>query len=201
MNISWYGHRCVRIESREGSVLVDPFDPKETGLRGPVINDDLVLLSAYDESPAVLERIGEAPFLVRGPGEYERKGIAIRGIPAFQDSQSGRELGLSTIYCLTADDMTVCHVGALGQEALTDEQLEAIGDPDILIVPPGAQSALDAKALAEMVTAIEPKVVVALGSFGAFIKQLGLAPQKTDTYRIQKKSLPADQTILVVLES
>ncbi|HUO75929.1 MAG TPA: MBL fold metallo-hydrolase [Candidatus Paceibacterota bacterium] len=201
MNISWYGQRCVRIECREGSVLADPFDPKDTGLRGPVINDDLVLLSAYDQPAALLERIGEGPFLVRGPGEYERKGIAVRGIPAFQDSQSGRELGLATIYRVTAEDVTVCCLGALGQDKLTDEQLEDIGDPDILVIPPGTQSALDAKALAAVVTAIEPKVVLALGSYDAFIKQLGLAPQKTDTYRIQKKSLPVDQTVLVVLTS
>lgn len=180
---------------------MDPFDPKDTGLRGPVINDDIVCLSAYEETKAVLDRIGETPFLVRGPGEYEKKGIAIHAIPAFQDSQSGRELGLSTIYRLTAEDITVCHLGALGQDKLTDDQLEAIGDPDILIVPPGTQSALDAKALAAMVTAIEPKVVLALGSYDAFVKQLGLAPQKMDTYRIQKKSLPTDQTILVVLAS
>ncbi|HTP57194.1 MAG TPA: MBL fold metallo-hydrolase [Candidatus Paceibacterota bacterium] len=201
MNISWYGQRCVRIESREGSVLVDPFDPAGTGIRGPVINDDLVLLSAYDQPRTVLERINEGSFLVRGPGEYERKGIAIRGIPAFQDSQNGRELGLCTIYRVVADDMTVCHLGALGQEKLTDQQLEDIGDPDILIVPPGAQSALDAKALGAMVTAIEPKVIVSLDKFDAFIKQLGLAPQKMDSYRIQKKQLPADQTILIVLTS
>ena len=201
MNISWYGNRCVRIESREGSVLVDPFDPAGTGIRGPVINDDLVLLSAYDQPRTVLDRVNEGSFLVRGPGEYERKGIAIRGIPAFQDSQNGRELGLCTMYRIVAEDITVCHVGALGQEKLTDQQLEDIGDPDILIVPPAAQSALDAKALGAMVTAIEPKVIVSLDKFDAFVKQLGLAPQKMDSYRIQKKQLPVDQTILVVLTS
>ena len=199
MNISWYGQRCVRIESREGSVLVDPFDPKEAGLRGPVINDDLVLLSAYDEPASVLDRIGESALTIRGPGEYERKGIAVHGIPAFQDSQSGRELGLCTIYRVMAEDVTVCHLGALGQGALTDEQLEAIGDPDILIVPPGVQSALDAKSLSAMVTAIEPKVIISLDDYNAFLKQVGLTPQKTDTYRIQKKQLPVDQTSLVVL--
>ena len=199
MNISWYGQRCVRIESREGSVLVDPFDPKEAGLRGPVINDDLVLVSAHDEPASVLDRIGESALTIRGPGEYERKGIAVHGIPAFQDSQSGRELGLCTIYRIIAEDVAVCHLGALGQGTLTDEQLEAIGDPDILIVPPGVQSALDAKALSAMVTAIEPKVIVSLDAYSAFIKQLGLTPQKTDTYRIQKKQLPVDQTTLVVL--
>lgn len=201
MNISWYGQRCVRIESREGSVLVDPYDTTGTGSRGPVVNDDLVLLSAYEQSKAVLDRVNEGSFLVRGPGEYERKGIAVRGIPAFQDSQGGRELGLCTVYRITADDITVCHLGALGQEKLSDEQLEAVGDPDILIMPPEAQSALDAKAAAALATAIEPKVIIALGKNDAFTKELGLTATQTDVYRIQKKQLPVDQTILVSLRT
>lgn len=203
MNITWYGERCVRIESKEGSVLIDPFDPKEAGLRGPSMKDDIVLLSSAAQPAAVTDRINEDAFVVRGPGEYERKGIAVRGLQAYQDSQEGRELGLCTVYLVTADDMTVCHLGGLGQEKLTDEQMEALGDPDILIVPAGGQSALDDKAAAALATAIEPKVVIPVGSAekpDRFVKELGLPVQRVPSFRIQKKQLPADQTLLVVLE-
>jgi len=203
MNITWYGERCVRIEAKEGSVLIDPFDPKGSGLRGPSIKDDIVLLSDAAQPGAVLDRINEDAFVVRGPGEYERKGIAVRGVQAYQDSQQGRELGLCTVYLVTADDMTVCHLGGLGQEKLTDEQLEALGDPDVLIVPAGGQSALDDKAAAALATHIEPKVVIPVGKDGKpdrFVKELGLPVQKAPSFRIQKKQLPADQTLLVVLE-
>lgn len=201
MNISWYGHRCIRLEAKEGSVLVDLFDPKETGLRGPAVKDDLVLLSAYAQPKSVLERLTDGAFVVRGPGEYEKKGIAVRGVQAYQDSQKGKELGLCSIYTLIADDLTVCHLGALGQETLTDAQLEAIGDVDILIIPAGGQSALDPKAAAALATQIEPKVIIPVGAEkpDKFIKELGLPVQKTDSYRIQKKQLPVDQTLLVVL--
>lgn len=210
MNISWYGHRCVRIEAKEGSVLADPFDPKEVGLRGPTVNDDLVLISTYGMPGAVRERIADTSFLIAGPGEYERKGIAVRGIQAAQDSQGGKELGLSTIYTVNADDISVCILGALGQEKLTDEQLEAIGDPDILIIPVGGQSALDPKAAAALATQIEPKVIIpvqqamagakyAAEKVDKFVKEIGLAPQKAESYRIQKKQLPVDQTQLVLL--
>ena len=102
MNITWYGSRCVRIECKEGSVLIDPFDPKETGLRGPNIKDNLVLISEAAPSRDVLERINEDAFVVRGPGEYERKGIAVRGVQAARDTQQGRELGLCAMYCIVA---------------------------------------------------------------------------------------------------
>ncbi len=211
MNIRWYGKNCVRIEVKEGTVLVDPFDTKDTGLRGPTINDDLVLLSAYAQPAAIVERVNDTALLVRGPGEYEQKGVAVRGIQAYQDSQGGKELGLCTVYTIVAEDMIVCHLGSLGQEKLTDAQLEAIGDPDVLIIPVGGQSALDPKAAAELATAIEPKVIIPVGfavpsaSYAAekvekFVKELGVPVQKADIVRLQKKSLPVDQTILIVPE-
>lgn len=212
MNISWYGYRCVRIEAKEGSVLVDPFDPKEIGLRGPTIKDDLVLVSAFAPGKAVLERINDEAFVVSGPGEYECKGIAVHGIQSWADSQQGRELGLSTIYYIVAEGLSVCHLGATGQDKLTDEQLEAIGDPDILIIPVGGQSALDAKSAAEIVTQIEPKIIIPVqfavsGSaydsekLEKFVKEIGLPVEKMDKLRITTKVLPVDQTRLVVLEA
>jgi L-ascorbate metabolism protein UlaG (beta-lactamase superfamily) len=212
MNITWYGHRCIRIESKEGSILVDPFDPKEIGLRGPTIKDDLVLVSDPAPSKAILERINEDAFLVRGPGEYERKGIAVLGIQGFADSQSGAELGLCTIYRIVAEDLSICHLGGIGQDKLTPEQLEAIGDPDILIIPVGGQSALDAKAAAALANEIEPKIIIPIqfaissASYKAdaaekFIKEIGLSPQKMDKLRISKKQMPVEQTDLIVLEA
>jgi L-ascorbate metabolism protein UlaG (beta-lactamase superfamily) len=203
MNISWYGHRCVRIEAKGASILVDPFDPKDTGLRGPAIKDDVVLLSEHAPAPSVTERINDDALVIRNPGEYEKKGVTVRGIQAAQDSQQGRELGLSSVFVLHAEEMTICHLGALGQEKLTDEQLEAVGDCDVLLVPAGGQGALDAKAAAALAMQIEPKIVVPIGAEkpDKFIKEMGLPVQKMESLRIQKKALPVDQTILAVLAS
>lgn len=212
MVITWYGNRCVRIETKNGSILVDPFDPKDIGLRGPTIKDDLVLLSDAVQKKSVLERINEDAFVVRGPGEYERKGIAVRGISAFADSQNGKELGLCTIFSIISEDMFVCCLGGLGQEKLSPEQLEAIGDPDILIIPVGGQSALDAKVAAALANEIEPKIIIPVqfslpnASYDAdtldkFTKEIGLSPQKMDKLRITKKQLPVEQTDCIVLEA
>jgi L-ascorbate metabolism protein UlaG (beta-lactamase superfamily) len=159
-----------------------------------------------------LERINDDAFVVRGPGEYERRGIAVRGIQAYADSQQGRELGLCTIYSIVAEEISVCHLGACGQDKLTPEQLEAIGDPDILILPVGGQSALDAKVAAEIATQIEPKIIIPIQfaisgakyeaeKIDKFAKEIGLTPQTFETYRITKKLLPTDQTQLVVINA
>lgn len=212
MNISWYGHRCIRIEAKEGTVLVDPFDPKVVGMRGPTIKDDLVLLSDGAPDKEVLERINDEAFIIRGAGEYERRGIAVRGIQAYADSQEGRELGLATIYTIIAEEVSVCHLGTCGQGKLTPEQLEVIGDPDILIIPVGGQSALDAKVAAEFASQIEPKIIIPIqfavdgakyeaDSVEKFVKEVGLTPQYVDSFRVAKKQLPTDQTQLIIINA
>ncbi len=211
MNITWYGHRCVRIEVKGGSVLIDPFG-KDVGLRGPRMNDDIVAFSSYAVDKAVLDQVPEQSFVIRNPGEYEVKGIAVRGVAAAQDTQKGKELGLATVFVVVAEDMSVCHLGALGQDKLTDEQLEAIGEPDILIVPVGGQSALDPKAAAQLCNQIEPKIIIPVqfslpnAAYEAekvdkFIKEIGLPAEKMENFRIAKKQLPIDQTKLIVLQA
>lgn len=193
-------------------MLIDPFDPKEVGLRGPTIKDDLVLLGEAESSRGVLERINTDAFVVRGPGEYERKGIAVLGIQAWADSQKGNELGLCTIYRIVAEDMSVCHLGPLGQDGLTPEQIEQIGDPDILIIPVGGQSAFDAKVAAHICNEIEPKIIIPIqfslphASYQAeklekFVKEIGIPSEQMDKLRIAKKQLPSDTTRLIVLEA
>ena len=201
MEISWYGSRCIRVQAKDGSLLIDPFDPKEVGLRAPSTSDDIVIISSAIVSSDVIDKAGDA-FIIKGPGEYERKGIAIRGIGAFQDSQNGSELGRCTIYKIIADELSLCHLGALGQEKLTPEQLEAIGDPDILFIPAGGQGALDAKVAAEIANQIEPKIIIPIGfesSPDKFIKEIGLPAEKMESFKISPKQLPVDRTMVVVL--
>jgi len=201
MEISWYGSRCVRVQAKDGSLLIDPFDPKEVDLRAPSTSDDIVLVSSAVVSSDVIDRAGDA-FIIKGPGEYERKGIAIRGIGAFQDSQNGSELGRCTIYKIIADEISLCHLGALGQEKLTPEQLETIGDPDILFIPASGQGALDAKVAAEIANQIEPKIIIPIGfesSPDKFLKEIGLPAEKMESFKISPKQLPVDRTMVVVL--
>ena len=201
MEISWYGSRCVRVQAKDGSLLIDPFDPKEVDLRAPSTSDDIVLVSSAVVSSDVIDRAGGA-FIIKGPGEYERKGIAIRGMGAFQDSQNGSELGRCTIYKIIADEISLCHLGALGQEKLTPEQLETIGDPDILFIPASGQGALDAKVAAEIANQIEPKIIIPIGfesSPDKFLKEIGLPAEKMESFKISPKQLPADRTMVVIL--
>lgn len=210
MTISWFGHSCFRIEAKEGSILIDPFG-KEVGLRPPKIKDDLVLVSHghYDHSNT--QEAGPESFIIDHPGEYERKGIHVQGIPSFHDKVQGAERGLNTIYVIKAEDMTICHLGDFGQEKLDDAQVEAIGDVDVLMVPVGGTYTTDAKEAAAVVSQVEPKIIIPMhyklpglkvevDGPEKFVKEIGLTPEKLDKYRVAKKLLPVEETKLVMFQ-
>jgi L-ascorbate metabolism protein UlaG (beta-lactamase superfamily) len=205
MQLVWFGQRCCRLESKEGTVLIDPYG-KEVSLRGPRLRGD-VILSSTGSVPGQPE---EESFVVTNPGEYERRGIAIRGIRAYRDEQEGAERGLNTIFVMRIEDMAVCHLGALGQAQLTNEQLDAIGDVDVLIVPVGGYDVMDAKAAVQVVAQVEPKIIVPVqyamtGSpyradkVEVFVKAMGLDAEKVEKLKLAKKTLPVQETLLYIV--
>ncbi len=210
MTITWFGQSCFRLEAKEGSILIDPFD-KEIGLKPPRIKDDLVLVTHQHHDHNAIGDANEDAFIIQNPGEYENHGIAIRGIQSFHDNKEGVQRGLNTIYVLKAEELNICHLGDLGH-VLTDKQVEEIGDIDILMIPVGGTYTIDAKTAVEVINQIEPKIVIPMhykveGSTTKelegpekFVKELGLTPEKVDKYKIAKKLLPAEEIKLVMFE-
>jgi L-ascorbate metabolism protein UlaG (beta-lactamase superfamily) len=208
MTITWFGRSCFRIEAKEGSILVDPFS-KEIGLKPPRIKDEIILVTHQHKDHNNIEDANPEAFIIQNPGEYENRGVAVRGIQSFHDNKQGTERGLNTVYTIKAEDMVICHLGDLGH-TLTDPQIEDIGEVDILMIPVGGGGyTLDAKEAVEVISQIEPKIVIPMhykdGSLNdkleapeKFVKELGLTPEKVDKYKIQKKLLPAEETKLVM---
>ncbi len=207
MTITWFGQSCFRLEAKEGSVLIDPFS-KELGLKPPRIKDEVILVTHQHADHNNIADANPEAFIIQNPGEYENHGIAIRGIQSFHDNKEGTERGLNTIYVLKAEEMNICHLGDLGH-VLTDHQIEDIGDVDILMIPVGGTYTIDAKTAVEVINQIEPKIVIPmhykvsglnspLDGPEKFVKELGLTPEKFEKYKINKKSLPAEETKLVM---
>src|SRR3990167_9909741 len=114
MTISWFGHSCFRIEAKEGSILIDPFS-KDIGLKPPRIKDDLILVTHNHYDHNNVEGAPPQAMVIAGPGEYQKRGIYVRGILSYHDKVEGQERGLNTIYVMKAEDMTICHMGDFGQ--------------------------------------------------------------------------------------
>ncbi|MDX1608115.1 MAG: MBL fold metallo-hydrolase [Candidatus Spechtbacterales bacterium] len=201
MVITWYGQSCFKIQSGSTTVITDPFK-KTIGLNPPTLEAQLVLVTHDHDDHNNAKTIKGDPFVIDGPGEYEYKGIRVRGIRSFHDNKNGEEKGLNTIYNMRLEDMNICHLGDLGQEQLEEEQLENLGEVDMLFVPVGGKFTIGAEKAVAVVNQIEPRLVipmhykvkglkVQLGKVDEFLKEIGKKDLKLEEkLTIKKKDLP-----------
>ena len=164
MNISWYGHSCFKIQTRpqRGSeeiiIFTDPFS-KTIGLRPPQGNANIVTISHSHSDHNNFSSLKGSPFVIDSPGEYSVSGIQIEGIDSFHDKNNGTERGRNTIFIIKSEDLKICHLGDLGH-TLSEDQVEKIGEIDILMIPIGGTYTISPKEAEEVVGQIEPKIVL-----------------------------------------
>ncbi len=161
MDIYWYGQACFKIKGKNASVLIDPYDPVQLGLKLPKdLISDLAIKTHDHFDHSNLDAASPEAIRITGPGQYEVKGVAVTGVATFHDDKQGEERGRNTIYNIEIDGVKIVHLGDLGQKALTEEQLEELGSCDILLIPVGAVYTIDAKDAANIVTQMEPRIVI-----------------------------------------
>lgn len=216
MHIIWHGQSCFQIIAspkigEQIKIVIDPFS-EEIGLKLPKLEPEIVLVTHGHYDHSNIKGVSGSPFLIEGPGEYERKDIFIQGIPSYHDEKEGKERGQNTIYTIEAEDMRLCHLGDFGQKELSPEQLEAMGDIDILMVPVGGNFTIDAKGAAKIISQIEPRIAipmhyhlpklkVKIDELDIFLKEMGRKSQESQPkLLIKKKDLIAEETKIVVLQ-
>lgn len=191
-------------------LAVDPYG-KEIGLTPPRFKTDMVLVTHEHMDHNNVASIPGEPFVVRGPGDYEIKEVAITGIPTFHDKSQGKERGRNTVYVIEMEDIRLVHLGDFGEGEIRPETLEAMGEVDILFVPVGGTYTIDAETAAEVVSAIEPKIVipmhyaipglkVKLDGVDNFLKEMGVKNQSAEErLTIKKKDLSESESTRVVI--
>jgi len=217
MNINWYGQSCFQISSNQGknnhlSTLIDPFE-ESIGLQLPrKLEADVVLITHNHLDHNNVKAVSGQPFIALGPGEYDVKGIFIQGIPAFHDNVQGKERGRTTIYTIEAEEIKLCHLGDLGQKELTAEQLDKIGDVDILMIPIGGFFTINAQEAVKIMAQIEPKIIIPmhykipnlnikLDGLDKFLKIVGVKKiEPLSKLFIKEKDLPKEEVKIIVLQ-
>jgi len=189
-------------------VITDPYPP-DLGYSLGKLTAQIVTVSHQHPSHSYVQAIGGGPKLVTGPGEYEINGVLITGIATFHDMERGQKKGKNTVYLIELDEVSVCHLGDLGH-VLTAEQVEELGNVDVLLLPVGGVSTINAPLAAEVVRQLEPKAVVPmhyrteassreLEPVDRFLKEIGVKeigsqPKLTLTH----SSLPASTQVFVL---
>ena len=207
MVITYYGLSCFKVSSGEITLAFDP-PLKKSSLRSPRFQADIVLLSREHENQSGDKMIAEKddlPLKIKGPGEYEIRGVNIFGIPSYHDESLGKTQGLSTIYVLELEDLRLCHLGDFGEKNLRAETQEAIGRVDILFLPIGAGSVMNSAKAIKIANQLEPKIIIPMyygtKELDLFLKEAGLENSKPEEKLTLKKKDPLqDKTVVRVLK-
>jgi len=210
MDIYFYGQACFKLKGKTATVFIDPYKEEFTGLKLPKDLSANLAISTHDhDDHNNLDSIMDADLKIEGPGEYEVRGISVTGVSTFHDTEAGGQRGRNTVYNVSVDGLNIVHLGDLGHK-LTEEQIEEIGATDILLVPVGSVYTIDAKTAADVVSQLEPKIVIPmhyalpglkfeLEPVENFMKEMGAeAVEPQAKLSITKDKLPDELQVIVL---
>ncbi len=218
MEITWYGHSCFRLTERTyATVVTDPYDNKSIGYDLLRLKSDIVTVSHDAPGHNNTDAVKGTSHIIDGAGEFEIGGVFITGVQG--DPVTGKKKAKSkddaasvrnTIYVFDYDGITVAHLGDL-QEIPSQSEIELLGTINVALVPVGGGGGLNAAKAAEVISLIEPNLVipmhystpdakVSLDSLNKFIKEMGLSKAENQpSLKVTRSGLPSE-THVVVLE-
>lgn len=211
MDIYWYGQACFKLKGKHATVIIDPFDPDFTGLKLPKdMEADVSIQTHEHKDHSNLKAVTGNPVQITGPGEYEIKGVAVTGVTMFHDATNGSERGKNTVYNINIDGLNIYHLGDLGHTP-SESQIEEIGAAcDILLIPVGGTYTITSKEATEVVSALEPRIVIPMhyGIAGLkfplepvenFLKEMGVeSSEPLNKLTITKDKLPDESKVVIL---
>ncbi len=210
MEITWYGHSCFRLVERGlATVVTDPFDSDTVGYEPLKLKADIVTISHNAPGHNFTGAVKGASHTIDGPGEFEIGGVFITGVQTDGSNRKAADKPRNTLYVFDYMGINVAHLGDL-RSVPTQAEIEALGTVHVALVPVGGGEGLNAAKAAEVVSLLEPNIVIPmhyhtpavkmqLDRLDKFLKEMGLHEAETlPTLKISKSSLP-DETKVVVL--
>ncbi len=210
MEITWYGLSCFRITERGmASVVTDPYDP-EIGLPPLKLKADIVTISHDAPGHSFLKAIRGERRAIDGPGEYEIGGVFVTGIAMTAKNGKKGKGDKNIIYVIDYDGLTVAHLGDLSYVP-SQSQIENLGTVDVALVPVGGGRSLAAAKAAEVISLIEPSIVVPmhyktgkeklkLTQVSRFLSEMGIGKAEPQPSLKVTKSGLSEETQVVVLK-
>jgi L-ascorbate metabolism protein UlaG (beta-lactamase superfamily) len=193
--------------------VTDPFDNKSVGYGPLKLKGDIVTVSHEASGHSHTDAVKGTSHVINGAGEYEIGSVFITGVAT--DGGSAKKNGKDAssrniVYVFDYNGITVAHLGDLKQVP-TQSEIETLGTINVALVPVGGGGGLNAAKAAEVISLIEPNIVVpmhyatpaakvSLDALNKFIKEMGLSkPETQDTLKVTRSGLP-DETKVIVLE-
>ncbi|MBN1149160.1 MAG: MBL fold metallo-hydrolase [Anaerolineales bacterium] len=210
MEITWYGLSCFRLMERGlANVVTDPFDHTVVGYSALKLRADIVTVSHDAPGHNYVSAVKGKRHVITGPGEYEIGGVFITGVQTDGYSKRSANEPLNTLYVFDFDGVTVAHLGDL-RRVPSQTEIEALGDVHVALVPVGGGGGLTAAKAVEVVSLLEPGIVIPmhystrggnlkLAPVSKFLKEMGAGDVKAQPLlKISSSSLPSETHVVVL---
>ena len=151
MEIIWNGHSCFTVKTRQGSVVLDPYEDGRVPGYGPLrLEADLVLCSHEhgDHNCRAAVKLSGKPCELK-----------VTEIASWHDDVCGAKRGPNTIHVIEAEGMKLVHLGDLGT-GLDADQIRALAGADVLMIPIGGFYTIDSDQALEIVSQLRPRIIV-----------------------------------------
>lgn len=187
MKLIWYGHSCFKIESAQGSVVIDPYAPDYVpglALPTPLMADEVICSHSHSDhgySAAVTRTGRNATFAAT---QYD----------TFHDEVNGAKRGKNRITVIDAEGLRLVHMGDIGH-TLSPELIRALGRVDVLLIPVGGYYTVDAPTAKKIVDSINPRVTIPMHYRGEGFGYDVLAPVQAYTALAHKVRYADDNVV------
>lgn len=205
MEIIWHGLSCFRLKERKHATIVtDPYNGS-LGLPLLKIRGDVVTTSHDAPGHNAVTAVSGSEHTLNGPGEYEIGNVFITGTTTATKTHPSKNV----LFMFDYDGLTVAHLGDM-QTVPSQAQIEALEMVNVLLVPVGGGNSLSAAQAAEVVSMLEPNIVIPmhykipglkleLDTIERFLNEMGITDIAEEaSLRITSSSLPEEtETVLL----
>jgi L-ascorbate metabolism protein UlaG (beta-lactamase superfamily) len=208
MEITHFGAGCLYLATKKTSILVDP-DIEQYGLNRPKLKADILLYTSLNDERSYEQDV----VTIDWPGEYEVNNISIEGIAAQAHIDKPDQPFSTVIYSITIESKKILIIGNIAPE-LTEDQFEAIGDVQVLVLPVGGHGlTLNGADASNMASRLEPQIIIPVHyddgatkypmpqeKVDVFLGEIGIdQPEKMDKLKLNTKDDLNEDTKLVIL--
>ncbi len=210
MEIAWYGHSCFRLTERGmATVVTDPYDHAVAGYEVLKLKADIVTVSHDAPGHNFVSAVKGKSHILTGPGEYEIGGVFITGVQTNGYSKRTTDDPRNSLYVFDYNGINVAHLGDL-RRVPSQTEIEALGTVDVALVPVGGGGGLNAAKAAEVVSLLEPGIVIPmhfstpasllkLAPLSKFLKEMGLGKtEQQDSLKVTRTSVPEETRVVVL---
>ena len=147
MVITCQGGNYFKFQAGPLTLLVDP--ENQRSFKGAQI-----ILNTAKPAPAGDGEASTEPLWIEHQGEYETKGVIIKGWSAGNDGKTER-----TVYRLNFDEVDIVLLGGIREE-LDPKIIHHLKGTQVVVAPAGGKPSLSQAAVAKIVKEINPSLII-----------------------------------------